>query len=396
MTKKERSRFNEIQRLTRPPPLFNVTIDVTSEPVCSNSDEIAETEAAIKAWKPPPDDKKAKCNIQPVEPNNKYIFKLSSTASNFTASTVGAFDAAIKTLAEVEQIEKMLMDRLFWSFSPVLQSVSQNDEAVKKMRAEIVSAVSEASEKPLQKVLLLINTKDPNRSAYVSFLNTDVQKVVDKVTPENLEDLDIKAVLKLIAKHEKEHAKMAKDLPSDPLRIGLFAVNFSSIRSRLLDKHKNIISMCHTLIAKFNSHVGNEVSSKFESIRRSLTKVPQSVEEVSALAEYMGGVKAEVASLRDGMNKVFEGCDALDSQHVHDVEQFNLRWRISGWPKKIAAQMIATDALQREKKKFYAAEMDDEQVVFEQTLVAIEQEVGQFQGYTDIGRVSMVAHMSNH
>ena len=53
--------------------------------------------------------------------------------------------------------------------------------------------------------------------------------------------------------------------------------------------------------------------------------------------------------------------------------------------------MIAADALQREKKKTYASEMDDQQVVYEQTLVALEQEVGQFQGYTDIGRVNMVA-----
>ena len=391
MSKSEKKIFNNIQKMTRPPPLFNVTVDVTDAPVCLNSDEIAETEAAIKAWKPPADDKRAKCNIQPVEPDLKFVFKLSSSKDSFTVATVASFDAAIKTLAEVEQVEKMLMDRLFWSFSPLLQSVSGSDEVVMAMRAEIVAAVDKASKKPLDKILQLVNMKNPNRSPYVAFLNADVEKVIDTVTPENLEDLDVKAVLKLIAKHKKENAKMAKDLPAEPLKIGLFSVNFGSIRSRLLDQHKSIISMCHTLIAKFNSHIGNGISAKFEEIRRALTKVPQSVEEVSALAEYMGGVKAEVSALRDGMNKVFEGCDALDVEHVHDVEQFNLRWRIAGWPKKIAAQMLATDALQREKKKFYASEMDDQQVVFEQTLVAIEQEVGQFQGYTDIGRVNMVA-----
>ena len=391
MSKKEKKKFNSLEKMIRPPPLFNVTINVTDEPVCLNEDEIAETEAAIKAWKPPPDDKKAKCNIKPVDPVNRYLFKLSSASEKFSASVIGAFDAAIKTLSEVEQVEKMLMDRLFWSFSPVLQSVSNNEEIVIKMRQEIISVVEKASTKPLIKALELVNMKDPLRSPYVSFLNADIEKVIEKITPENIEDLNINDVLKLISKHEKEHAKMSRDLPSDPLNLGLFALNFGTIRSRLLEKHKSIISMCHALISKFNLHVGGQVTSKFEDIRRKLTKVPQSVEEVSELAEYMGSVKAEVASLRDGMSKVFEGCDALDQQSVHDVEQFNLRWRIAGWPKKIATQMIATDALQREKKKFYASEMDDQQAVFEQTLVAIEQEVGQFQGYKDIGRVNMVA-----
>ena len=59
--------------------------------------------------------------------------------------------------------------------------------------------------------------------------------------------------------------------------------------------------------------------------------------------------------------------------------------------KKIYAQVDATEQTQSEKKMEYAAEMEDEQVVFEQTLIALDQECSQFQGYTDIGRVSMVA-----
>ena len=39
----------------------------------------------------------------------------------------------------------------------------------------------------------------------------------------------------------------------------------------------------------------------------------------------------------------------------------------------------------------YAAEMEDEQVIFEQTLISLEQECAQFQGYSDVGRVQMVA-----
>ena len=391
MSKAQKKKHNKLTLMSRSPPLFNVVVDVTEEPVCTNDDEIKETEAAIKAWKPPPDDKRAKCNIEPIKPLMLNVFKLSSTADSFRKGVMGTFDKALKTLSTVEQVEKMLMDRLFWSFSPVLQAIRADDPIVLKMREEIETSVTKASVAPLKKVLELVNLKDPRKSGFVRFLNADVQEIVDTVTPENLEELDIRGVQKLIAKHRKEHKKLASDLPAEPINIGLYAVNFGSLRSTLLEKHKSIISMCQTLISKFNVAIGNKVSGKFEEIRRKLTKLPVSVEEVSALAEYMEGVNAEVGALREGMQKIYEGCDALDDENVQDVEQFNLRWRIAGWPKKIAAQMIAADALQREKKKTYASEMDDQQVVYEQTLVALEQEVGQFQGYTDIGRVNMVA-----
>jgi dynein heavy chain len=391
MSKSKKKTFNKMMKLRRPPPLFNITVDATDEPIVLNQDEIDETAAAIKAWKPPADDKKAKCNIQPIQPIYANVFKLSSAPEAFTKVVLNAFDKAIKTLSEVEQVEKMLMDRLFWSFSPVLQNVRPDDPHVLKMREQIENSVNKVSLTPLKKVLELINYQDFRKSPFVAFLNKDVEAIVDTVSGENLEDLDVKSVQKLIAKHKKEYKKMASDLPSEPLNIGLFAVNFGSIRSRLLEKHKSVISMCHTLIAKFNSKVGNGVSAKFEEIRRNLTKTPNTVEEVSALNEYMGSVKTEIGALKESMMKVYEGCDALDAEGVQDVEQFNLRWRVTGWPKKIMAQMVATDALQREKKKTYASEMDDQQVVYEQTLVGLEQEVGQFQGYTDIGRVNMVA-----
>ena len=391
MSKKDKKTFNKMTAMRRPPPLFNILVDATDDPVVLNVDEIAETTAAIKAWKPPPDDKRATCPIQPIEPIYANIFKLSSAPEAFATVVLNAFDKAIKTLSSVEQVEKMLMDRLFWSFSPVLQNIRPDDPIVLDMREKLEKAINKVSITPLNKVLELINYKEYNRSPFIAFLNTDVEKIVDGVSGENLEELDVPAVLKLIAKHKKEHKKMAADLPSEPLNIGLYAVNFGSIRSRLLGKHKSVISMCHTLIAKFNSHIASGVSAKFEEIRRNLTKVPKGVEEVSALAEYMNGIKTEVGQLKENMQKIYEGCDALDGEGVQDVEQFNLRWRIAGWPKKIMAQMVATDALQREKKKSYASEMDDEQVVFEQTLVSLEQEVGQFQGYTDIGRVNMVA-----
>ena len=73
-----------------------------------------------------------------------------------------------------------------------------------------------------------------------------------------------------------------------------------------------------------------------------------------------------------------EACRILDGYNIKDAEQFGMFWKITGWPKKIYAQVDATENTQSEKKMEYAAEMEDEQVVFEQTLIARNRNVLNF------------------
>ena len=44
---------------------------------------------------------------------------------------------SINEMSGVEQVEKMLMDRLFWSNTPVLMSVRPDEEDIKSLRAEL-------------------------------------------------------------------------------------------------------------------------------------------------------------------------------------------------------------------------------------------------------------------
>ena len=74
-----------------------------------------EAAAAIKAWKPPKEDKNAKCPINRVEPAMGKIFEYATNLDSVVKSVLTAFDNVINEMSGVEQVEKILMDRLVWS-----------------------------------------------------------------------------------------------------------------------------------------------------------------------------------------------------------------------------------------------------------------------------------------
>ena len=152
-----------------------------------------------------------------------------------------------------------------------------------------------------------------------------------------------------------------------------------------------IVQSATELLGKCCKGVGKDITKQYEEIRRRLQQVPVNVEDVASMNEYIEGIGAVFAQLGPKLAVVTEANRVLDSYNIKDAEQFGMFWKLQGWPKKIYAQVDATEQTQSEKKMEYAAEMEDEQVVFEQTLIALDQECSQFQGYTDIGRVSMVA-----
>ena len=104
----------------------------------------------------------------------------------------------------------------------------------------------------------------------------------------------------------------------------------------------------------------------------------------------MGTVNASIAELKADMSVLFVEFDTLESFRHEAVDLFNIRWTIYGWPKKISLTMENTQRILEQKKREYSLQMADEQVVFEQTLVALESEVMSFSTYQDIRRYENV------
>ena len=285
----------------------------------------------------------------------------------------------------------MLMDRLFWSNTPVLMSVRPDEPDIRSLRMEIQDKLTECEIAPAKYLKFLNHKTDYRKSEYIKFLNLDAEELITNLTPENVDEIDIPKIKKTIDYHLNAIKKYESKIPDAPVRVGIYSVNIQGIRSVLIKKHMGIVQSATELLGKCCKGVGKDITKKYEEIRRRLQQVPVNVEDVASMNEYIEGIGAVLAQLGPKLAVVTEANRVLDSYNIKDAEQFGMFWKLQGWPKKIYAQVDATEQTQSEKKMEYAAEMEDEQVVFEQTLIALDQECSQFQGYTDIGRVSMVA-----
>lgn len=203
-------------------------------------------------------------------------------------------------------------------------------------------------------------------------MNADEEAIIKKITPESPEDIDVAACKKVIDYHKLQAKKYKEKLPDFPVRMGIFTCNLASIRTTLVKKHLNIVESATSLIAKCNKVNGSNIIKKYEQIRKRLQQIPTDVEDVASMNEFIEGLSAEMSQFGPNIVAVTEACKVLDNYGVKDAEQFSMKWKILGWPKKIYLQVDSTEQVQTEKKMEYAAEMEDEQVVFEQTLIALD------------------------
>ena len=81
--------------------------------------------SSIDSWVPTKEEleKKVPCPHEPVEPIMRTIFKFALDPEKCIEATADVFKKALDATSGIEQVERTLMDRLFWSHRPVIASV---------------------------------------------------------------------------------------------------------------------------------------------------------------------------------------------------------------------------------------------------------------------------------
>jgi dynein heavy chain len=158
------------------PPVFRVTVEVTKEKVCINQQAVDESQKAMDAWnaghaddgKDGPD-----CDVEIVEPIIEFAFTYDDLPQSCADCIVGIFDNIFEPISDIEQIERTLMDKLFWSTRPIMKSVKQEEAWVKQLRQEIVDTSNDSIES--------MNTFLSLFDGYREFLNVDAETAITSI-----------------------------------------------------------------------------------------------------------------------------------------------------------------------------------------------------------------------
>ena len=318
------------------------------------------------------------------------------------------FASCLDTINDIEQVERTLMDKLFWSERPVIKTVSSGEPWVVSLLESIVEAASVV----IPSTFVFLTKFD----SYVEFLNQETWKLVKQLTgepqPEEENDestkkknedgnnddddddennFDVKLVDKEIIRQMEAAKEIENEISNQFIRIGMFQVNTLDIRNVLANKHRNIAERLRSDLALKVLHQSKKHDILFKKMHRKLSQNPENVEQVAELNEAISAAKLLIKQQEGSLESMSKLMNTLDSHKHESPESFRAYWFAKSWPKKLLEQVDVCEEVLLEKKSQYAAEQREEQAVFEMSLNSLEQEVQSFSMYTDIERVDVVA-----
>ena len=95
----------------------------------------------------------------------------STSPESFEPSVITCFDKGIQATKNVPQLEKRVMEKLFWSGTPLLESVGENESEVKRMR--------EAIRKAIRRAIVPLQAYAKEYEKYLELYNLDIKKYLE-------------------------------------------------------------------------------------------------------------------------------------------------------------------------------------------------------------------------
>ena len=122
---------------------------------------------------------------------------------------------------------------------------------------------------------------------------------------------DGKPIMVNIAQYEaavREHMEardtVLLDIPDGPISLGMFVVDCSTIRKLLVEKHETIIDMLLKHLVVLTHKLAKHMVKEFDEVALKLSEVPQDIEGVTAMREFLGQVPALIEPLEEDIQKM--------------------------------------------------------------------------------------------
>jgi dynein heavy chain len=443
---------NALKAFSRPQSLFLIDVVVSEKESVINRKAVDEYKAARQEW----DDEQAKkaaaekegnagkkkkqekeeCPVVKVDAIWGHTFEFEIEPEKYMQEVLYTFDHTVQSLQTLPTVEPLVADRLFWNdsnTSMTVPAVSEDEEWVKGLRSEIETAVKHSME-PLDHFLDFFED-------YQSFLNLDVEQYFEQVTKEcqkmdddddpsgkakiaypmhalihvhisfsafcdtvqidgNGDDsddepyveIDLEKLGSILTKHSKARDEVHVTVPSDPVNVGLFAIDCNKARHLLYKKHTDILLMLLKHHVEHCRRFSVAINKSFMDIFKLLGVSPHNIEELTELQELIDNVDKKLDPAAEQIQFLLENFSILEDFNCpipYDV--FDHKWRVIGWPKKIMDQVEKTKILIEDRKAKFLKTMKEEQSTFALTLDILAEEIDTLSKYNSIKQVDEVA-----
>ncbi|XP_056381079.1 dynein axonemal heavy chain 1 isoform X2 [Hyla sarda] len=328
----------------------------------------------------------------PYKPRKNPIFLLdlvldssgahfSTPLENFETTLMTLFDKGIQATHSVPQLEKFVLEDLFISGTPLLESVGLHELAVEELRNNIRMAICKA--------LIPLKAYAKQYEKYLELNNTDVETYMKAFRAKNPSAPEVRQAAEehLLEKERLDHA-----LPNSII-VGPFQIIIEGVKQNLSRKRKALSNALLELFAKNVHKEVEEISEKFRAISRKLYEKPNSIEELTELREWMKGVPEQVKSLEEQIRKVLGDYDVIDEFYYSlSQDDFNAKWFVIAWPHKISVTMETIREQHLEDEERFGKIQVMDQNNFLERLDTLQMVVAGFSTHVDINRAHEIAN----
>ncbi|XP_035886761.1 dynein heavy chain 1, axonemal isoform X2 [Phyllostomus discolor] len=305
----------------------------------------------------------------------------STPLEQFETSLLSLFDKGILATHAVPQLEKLVMEDIFISGDPLLESVGLHEPLVEELRATMVNAV--------QKAMIPLQAYAKEYRKYLELNNSDVATFL-KAYQEHCPSAE--EVRKVVLTHLQEKEILDNSLPSSII-IGPFYINVDNVKQSLSKKRKALATSMLDILAKNLHNEVNDICEEFRSISRKIYEKPNSIEELAELREWMKGIPEKLVGLEERIVKVMDDYQIMDEFLYNlSTDDFNDKWAANNWPSKILGQIeIVRQQHIEDEEKFHKIQVMD-QNNFQEKLEGLQLVVAGFSTHVEIARAHEIAN----
>ncbi|XP_032177365.1 dynein heavy chain 1, axonemal isoform X1 [Mustela erminea] len=305
----------------------------------------------------------------------------STPLENFETSLLNLFDKGILSTHAVPQLEKLVMEDIFISGDPLLESVGLHEPLVEELRAMIANAV--------RKAMIPLQAYAREYQKYLELNNNDIATFLKDYQTHCPTASEVREV---VLTHLQEKEILDNSLPSSII-IGPFYINVDNVKQSLSKKRKALAASMLDILAKNLHKEVDSICEEFRSISRKIYEKPNSIEELAELREWMKGIPEKLVGLEERIVKVMDDYQVMDEFFYNlSTEDFNDKWAASNWPSKILGQIEMVQQQHTEdEEKFHKIQIMD-QNNFQEKLEGLQLVVAGFSTHVEIARAHEIAN----
>lgn len=225
---------------------------------------------------------------------------------------------------------------------------------------------------------------------YNDFLNLDIDEIV-KGMREN-EDTALAEIVKWIDKHTAAKLAVEENIPTEVIDLGLACVNCSQVRTKLIEKHVEVVDKMQKLINDLANARSATIIREYTTVNDQVGLKPRDIESLSEIRQTIKNIPATTEALEAKVAEVREFFAALDdSNFLQETADFNRKVDCIGWASRLQRGVdLALQGLDKNEKTFH-----DGLVGFQENFVEEIEEIGRdieaFVECTDFSKVKEMA-----